>query len=274
MSVSLPAPTVLSEPARASDLAPSDLAAPARRRWRVRAAVLAAAALVLLPATAASAHVRVIPDSASADGFAKVTFRIPTESATAGTTKVEIALPTAAPFTSVSYLPVPGWTVQVVNGPLPAPVVVNGATLTQAPLKVVWTAGAGVQIAPGAFQEFSIVAGPMPAAGTSVLLPAIQTYSDGTTVHWDQVAKDGAAEPEFPAPKLVAPVAEESATDVAAPSPGASSSTGPTIAAEATGSGAPSADPVARSLGGLALILAATGLGLVVARRRTPQVKP
>ena len=160
------------------------------------------------------------------------------------------------------------------RGPLPAPVVVNGATLTQAPRKVVWTAGAGVQIAPGAFQEFSIVAGPMPAAGTAVLLPAIQTYSDGTTVHWDQVAKDGAAEPEFPAPKLVAPVAEESASDVAAPSPGASSSTGPTIAAEATGSGAPSADPVARSLGGLALILAATGLGLVVARRRTPQVKP
>ena len=272
MSLPLPALPAVAELTAAVDLAPLGR----RRRWRVRvAAALGVVALVLLPAAAASAHVRVIPDATSADGFAKITFRVPNESATAGTTKIEIALPTDAPFTSVAYLPAAGWTAQVVTGPLPTAVVVDGASLTEAPVRVVWTADSGVQIVPGAFQEFSIVAGPLPAAGTSVLLPATQTYSDGSVVVWDQVAKDGAAEPEFPAPILVAPAAEDAA---ATPTPTSTAPTTPTASAtsEAGGdtAGTAAADPVARWLGGLGLVFGAAGLALVVARRGTRQVRP
>jgi uncharacterized protein YcnI len=214
--------------------------------------------LVLLPATAASAHVRVIPDATSTDGFAKVTFRVPNESPTAGTTTVAIALPTTTPFTSVTYLPVVGWKADVVIGALPTPVVVDGATLTRAPLQVVWTADANVQIPPGAFQEFSIMAGPMPTAGTSVLLPATQTYSDGSVVVWDQVAKDGAAEPEYPAPILVAPAAQD------------------TTATPAAAANAAPADPLARWLGGLGVALGSGGLVLlaVLTRRAAGRVQP
>ena len=52
------------------------------------------------------------------------------------------------------------------------------------------------------YQDFDISAGPLPAAGT-VALPAVQTYSDGTVVRWDQPNPSGGAEPEHPAPELV-----------------------------------------------------------------------
>ncbi|MBC7551867.1 MAG: YcnI family protein, partial [Cellulomonas sp.] len=149
---------------------------------RLGATVLAAVALLIVPTAAASAHVRVIPDASSADGFAKLTFRVPNESATAGTVKVEVAFPTDTPFIAVTYLPVTGWTVEVVEADLPVPVEVSGATLTRAPASVVWTADPGVQIAPGAVEEFSVVAGPLPDPGTEIVLPATQTYSDGDVV--------------------------------------------------------------------------------------------
>ncbi|MGV8966504.1 MAG: YcnI family protein [Cellulomonas sp.] len=217
------------------------------RTLRLGASVLAAAALVLVPAAAASAHVRVIPDATSSDGFSKVTFRVPNESATAGTVKVEVAFPADTPFISVTYLPVAGWTAEVVEADLPAPVEVSGATLTRAPARVVWTADPGVQIAPGAFEEFSVVAGPLPAPGTEIVLPATQTYSDGDVVQWDQVAAAGAEEPELPAPVLITPVGEE----VAATTPSTTA-----------------ADPLARGLGAVGLLLGAGALAIVVLRRR------
>jgi len=218
------------------------------RARRLAASALAAAALVLVPAAAASAHVRIIPDATSSDGFAKVTFRVPNESATAGTVKVEVAFPTDMPFIAVTYLPVAGWTAEVVEADLPAPVEVSGATLTRAPASVVWTADPRVQIAPGAFEEFSVVAGPLPDPGTEILLPATQTYSDGDVVTWDEVAAEGAAEPEFPAPVLNTPVGEEDTK---------SSET----------AGATAVDPLGRALGALGLLLGAAALVVVLRRR-------
>ncbi|WP_407345470.1 YcnI family protein [Pengzhenrongella phosphoraccumulans] len=227
------------------------------RTRRLGFAALAAAALVLVPAAAASAHVRVIPDATSSDGFAKVTFRVPNESATAGTVKVELAFPTDTPFISVTYLPVAGWTAEVVEADQPSPVEVAGATLTRAPSSVVWTADPGVQIAPGAFEEFSIVAGPLPDPGTEVELPATQTYSDGEVVAWDDLAL--VAEPELPAPVLIVPIGEE---DAAA----GDTATGDTATGD-TAAGATASDPLARGLGGLGLLLGAGALVVVLARR-------
>jgi len=50
---------------------------------RSAAAVAAALTLVVLPATAASAHVRVVPEQTAAGGFTVLTFRVPNESADA-----------------------------------------------------------------------------------------------------------------------------------------------------------------------------------------------
>jgi uncharacterized protein YcnI len=204
-----------------------------RRRRLARAATVVGAAgvLVVLPSGAASAHVRVHPDSTASGSYAQLTFRVPNESATAGTVKVVVTLPQHHPLTSVSTTPVPGWTVSVSTAALPAPVDVGGATITKAPRTVTWTAREGVEIGPGEYQDFPISVGPLPPPGERVL-PATQTYSDGTVVRWaDETPSDG-VEPEHPAPSFtVTPAAAHAGTAAAgtasADPSGATTSDGP-----------------------------------------------
>lgn len=187
-------------------------------------------ALLLLGAPlAASAHVHVDPDQATPGSYTTLTFRVPTESATAGTVKLVVDLPTDHPFTSVSYLPIAGWTTTVDTEKLSKPVTAEGGTITEAPVRVTWTAGSGVSIAPGQFQQFTISAGAVPDVG-SLALPTHQTYSDGTVVDWTEATPASGKEPEHPAPTLYVndpvPAGDESplvATATPAPAPTAAS---------------------------------------------------
>ena len=175
-----------------------------RRPARALATAAATLAIVTIPVGAASAHVTVQPESTAAGSYSVLTFRVPTESDTAGTTGLTVPLPTGTPFTSVRTEPIAGWDAEVVRGALPEPVDVQGATVTEAPLRVVWTAQAGTQVPPGQFQRFTVQVGPLPAEeGTEIALPAVQTYSDGEQVAWDQPTQEGGEEPEHPAPVLV-----------------------------------------------------------------------
>ncbi|WP_248763854.1 YcnI family protein [Pseudarthrobacter sp. SSS035] len=168
------------------------------------AAVLAVATcLMTFGAGAASAHVGVTPDSTSEGGFSQLTFRVPNESQTAKTTKLTVTLPSETPFTSVSVKPMDGWTVEVLEAELAAPITVKGATITKAPASVVWTADEAHQISQRQYQTFSISVGRLPHAGNTVLLPAAQTYSDGTVVNWSEAAVAGQAKPEHPAPSFI-----------------------------------------------------------------------
>lgn len=167
-------------------------------------------ALLAIP-VAAQAHVHADPGSTAAGSYTTVTFRVPTESDTASTVKLRVALPTATPLVSVAVRPVPGWTAEVEKGVLPTPVVVSGTTITTAPLSVTWTAAPGQGIKPGEFQEFEISTGPLPAEGTAMVLPATQTYSDGSVVTWDETAQ-GDAEPEHPAPEFTVTAADPTGT--------------------------------------------------------------
>ncbi|WP_402462304.1 YcnI family copper-binding membrane protein [Isoptericola aurantiacus] len=161
-------------------------------------------------AGAASAHVTVDPTDATAGSYTLLTFRVPTESDTASTTELEVDLPTDTPFGHVSVEPVPGWTATVTTAELDEPVEVHGAEITEAVDTVTWTADDdAAAIAPGEFQRFTVSAGPVPEVD-SIVLPAHQTYSDGTVVDWEEVA-EGDAEPEKPAPTLT--VTAESAAD-------------------------------------------------------------
>jgi uncharacterized protein YcnI len=174
-----------------------------RRTLKTASAVTLATGLLAVGAAAASAHVHVDPDVTSAGGYAHLTFTVPNESATAKTNKLEVALPTDTPFNSVSVKPVEGWSAQVITADLPKPVTVAGATVTKAPSSVVWTADAAHQIGQHEYQAFSISVGVLPGAGTTVTLPATQTYTDGTVVKWDEKTVEGQKEPEHPAPSFV-----------------------------------------------------------------------
>jgi uncharacterized protein YcnI len=168
---------------------------------RAGATVAAAAILVLGAPLVADAHVKVSPNTAAAGDDIEVTFRVPNEMENAGTVKVEIDLPTATPFAGAVYQPVPGWSARIVTAKLPKPIENDGVQVTEAPVKVIYTADPGTQIKVGQFQEFPIALDLTPDTG-SVEFPTFQTYSNGQIVRWDQKTPADGDEPDNPAPTL------------------------------------------------------------------------
>ncbi|GAA4565275.1 hypothetical protein GCM10023176_13000 [Micromonospora coerulea] len=159
----------------------------------------------------ASAHVTVNPTEATQGGYGRFAFRVPNESDTASTTRVEVVLPENAPVGSVSTMPVPGWTVKVEKRKVDPPIEVHGSQLTEAVSKLTWTAAANAGVKPGEFQEFPVSMGPLPQADRMVF-KVLQTYSDGNVSRWIEEPTPGAEEPENPAPVLALAAASPSAT--------------------------------------------------------------
>lgn len=210
------------------------------------------AALTLALAVPAAAHVTVNPNTAVQGGYAKVTFRVPNESDTASTTKVEVNLPADAPFASVSLKPVAGWTMTAEKGKLAQPIQAHGSPITEAVNKITWTATGDAAIKPGQFQEFDVSLGPLPKVD-QVVFKALQTYSDGTIVRWiDEPTTDG-TEPDKPAPvlKLTA----------------AAAATGPTVTSAAADDAEGDGNGTWAGVVGIVLGLAGLVLGLLAYRR-------
>lgn len=104
---------------------------------------------------AASSHVEVTPNTAAAGSYADISLRVPTESITATTTKLEVDIPAATPFPSVSYLSVPGWDTELLTGTLPTPVTVDKSQITEALNRVVWSALPGSEIKMNEIRQFT-----------------------------------------------------------------------------------------------------------------------
>jgi uncharacterized protein YcnI len=186
-----------------------------------------------LLAAPAYAHVSVSSDSTEPGAeVAVLTFHVPTESATASTTKLAIQVPK---FDTVDVLPMAGWTFTTKK---------SGDTVNE----IDWTASAAAAIKPGEFGDFSLRVGPLPKAD-EVSFGAVQTYSDGSTVAWNQTPAPGSdAEPDHPKPTLTL-----AAAPAASAAPKAANTTGATV------------------LSIVALVVAALALGVAVvgnARRR------
>jgi len=241
---------------------------PWRAPLRVGIAVAGAAALALVTSGIAEAHVTAQPGVATKGSYAKIAFRVPTESATAGTVKLEVTLPTDHPIPSVLTTPMPGWTATTTKAALNPPVETDDGKVTEAVHTVTWTAQPGVRLGPGQFADFEVNLGALPDNTDSLVMPAVQTYDDGTVVTWDQTQTPGGPEPEHPAPTLKLVDGAGGAHDMAAAGHTMAHSTGPDASAGPDGSGAdaaPSAsgvDNTARWLGGIGLVLGALGLGL------------
>jgi uncharacterized protein YcnI len=224
---------------------------PIRAMWMIAAV---AAAGVLLFAAPAAAHVTVNAQDARQGGFTRVAFRVPTESDTLSTTKLEVHLPESTPIASVSTMPVAGWTVATSKTKLAQPVKTDDGELTEAVSVITWTAGAGAAIKPGQFQEFPVSLGPLPNVD-KLVFKALQTYSDGSVVRWIDESTDA----EHPAPTLkLLPVAQPTNQN-AAPSPAAA------------GSEDDSGEDIALGLGAAGLVAGLAGLvlgALALARTR------
>lgn len=161
--------------------------------------LLAASALF---AAAASAHVKVSGTDAVQGGDGVITFRVPSESATASTTDVLITFPAAMPFISVDTQPKAGWQATVTKKPLAKPQKDDdGNLITQYIAQVDFKADSkATGIPPGEFDMFNLSVGTFPDA-PSMSFGVLQTYSDGSTVNWDEQSANG-TEPEHPAPTL------------------------------------------------------------------------
>lgn len=227
-------------------------------KTRLSLAIGAGILLALAAPLAASAHVTVSPGAATAGSYVLLTLKVPNESATAGTSKLELTFPAATPFASVSYVPVPGWTTQLVRTTLPEPATVNGAKITEAVTSVVWTAEPGHEITAGQLQAFQLSVGPVPDTD-SITLAAVQTYTDGSVVNWNESGEKA----EHPAPVLTV-------GDTPAAS-GHGAATTPVVEVSPDQPTSDTGDVLARGLGLGGLVLGAIALVLAIAKRRTAE---
>jgi uncharacterized protein YcnI len=218
-----------------------------------------AATGVLAAAGAAFAHVTVHPGSyekGATDGT--LTFRVPNEEDTAGTTKVQVFLPTDHPILSVLVTPEAGWTADVTTAKLKTPIKTDDGTITEAVSEITWTKGT---IQPGQYQDFTVAFGQLPEDTDQLTFKTLQTYSGGKVVRWIGESQAGQAEPENPAPVL-----ELAKAAVPAASSSASKTTVTPAAATAT------SDSTARGLGiaGLVVgVLALLAAGFAISRNRS-----
>ncbi|AQT82190.1 nuclear export factor GLE1 [Mycolicibacterium litorale] len=229
---------------------------------RVLTTAVATAALgmgALTGAATAGAHVEVDSDHAVRGDDALVTFQVPNESEKGSpTTEVTITLPNVA---AASTDVMPGWTAKLDRDE-------NGAYRS-----VTFTATPSAGIGVAQFELFPISI-QLPDTA-SVTFPVVQTYADGTVVHWDQPPLPNGDEPEYPAPTLAlangpkGPDEHHHAASPPAPATGAPSVNAGAQKAAAPAVTKPAPDNTARALAGGALLLAAIGVGVALARRRT-----
>lgn len=228
----------------------------------------------------ASAHVTVsAPGATSGGSDTLITFRVPDESDTASTVAMKVQLPTDTPIASVLVQPHPGWTSTVKQSKLSTPIKTDDGDITEAVSEIDWKADStGTGIKPGQFDQFIVIAGQLPDAGT-LTFKAVQTYSDGKTTSWIDVPAPGStAEPEHPAPVLTlgagggssaaSPAGSSAAPSVSATAGAATSE----VSAAATSSAAGASKGAATTgivLGILGVLLGGAALVLSLRRRAT-----
>ena len=247
---------------------------------------IALSSVVLLSGTA-FAHVSVQPQGEAAKGgYATVNVKVPNERDNASTVKVEVNFPLDHPLASVMPQPVPGWKAEVTKSKLSKPLELHGKTINEAVSKVTWTAD-GSKIGPGQFQQFPLSLGRLPEDTDQLVLKAIQTYDNKEVVRWIEEAKDGADEPQNPAPVLKLSAASADHHGAAAPSASADPSASTSASADAkaghddkagaheektaAASSSSSSDTTARILGVIGILVGIAGVafGVLAGRRRS-----
>lgn len=240
---------------------------------------IALSSVVLLSGTA-FAHVSVQPQGEAAKGgYATVNIKVPNERDNASTVKLEVNFPLDHPLASVMPQPVPGWKAEVTKSKLSKPLELHGKKINEAVSKVTWTAD-GSKIGPGQFQQFPLSLGQLPEDADQLVLKAIQTYDNKEVVRWIEEAKEGADEPQNPAPVLKLSAASDDHHGAAtSPSASASASTGAKgghddkagAHEEKTAAASSSSDTTARILGVIGILVGIAGVafGVLAGRRRS-----
>jgi uncharacterized protein YcnI len=246
-------------------------------KMRRIAIALAAAGALALP-SAAQAHVSVHPNEVPVGSFATLGIRVPSESDTANTVKVQVQVPPG--FVEVSPEALPEWDVKVTKAKLAKPVESDDGPITEGVKEIEWVPAPGAKgIEPGEFKTFPISTEIPGKAGGTLTFKVVQTYSDGEVARWI-----GSPNSENPAPEVDVTAAGGVLQDVAGseaepPGPGEAPAGAETGQAGGEASVPASAEPssgsdsASKGLGIAALVVGALGLiaggaALVLSRRR------
>ncbi|MBB6553208.1 YcnI family protein [Nonomuraea rubra] len=240
-----------------------------RTAARTLAVGTAALGLVLLGASAASAHVTVTPSTTAAGSYTVLTFSVPHGCDGSATTSVAIAMPEE--IVAVTPTVNPGWEVEKKMEKLATPVDDgHGGQYTERVDQIVYTAKTPL---PDALRDTFELSLKLPEKeGAKLVFPAVQKCEKGETP-WTEVAADGAEEPEHPAPFIVLTAAEAEGAKASATPAETAMSAAPAAAPAAAGSAAPagSGEPGVVGWAGLVLgaIGAAAGVTALVRGRKT-----
>jgi uncharacterized protein YcnI len=224
------------------------------RKCIALAAVAAGALGVAVPA---GAHVTLQPTEAPADGFTRLNVRVPNERDEASTTQVRVRFPPG--FYSVSYEPVPGWSVTLKKRKLKKPAEQFGERITEEVAEIRIATDGDPGIAPGQFRDFGLSLKMPNEPGKTLAFKALQTYGNGEVVRWI-----GPPDAEEPAPRVTLAAVED---DDTAGAHATDAATEPAAAGADDGEDGPSTGLVVAALilGGAGLV---TGVaGLIAARR-------
>ena len=230
---------------------------------------LAAAALAVLVAPA-SAHVGTSPSEAPAGSSQVIQFKVSHGCDGSPTTRVAIQIPEGV--VSVKPKATPGWTIESTVGPI-TPYDNHGEQVTEGITEVVWSGGS---LPDDQFMTFDLSVELPDTEGATVSFPTVQTCEQGET-RWIEIAAEGGAEPESPAPAVTLTASDgaddhgDAGEEPAADGDATDHSDGSEVSAEAVQQAQDDADSastfgiVGMSIGAAALAIA---LGTFVAQRK------
>ena len=152
----------------------------------------------LVAAASALAHAEITPEQVAPRALTRLTLTVENERASAQTVKVVVTMP--AQLIVTQFAAKPGWKRTATTRRLAVPLKVKGRTIRRHAEVVTWTATTrSARFGPGhAHGHFTFSAVARAAAGRTLLLPTVQTYSNRDVVRWI-----GAAGSDTPAPRVV-----------------------------------------------------------------------
>ncbi len=153
-------------------------------------------AAMMLMASPAWAHVTVTPGEVSASGYSKLDFSVPHGCEDEATNSVAIQIP--AGVVSLTPQVVPGWEIEMEEGPLAEPVELHGEMVTEGVTKVTWTGG---PLASNHLEVFGLSVRIEGTPGDTLYFPTVQTCDNGEAA-WIEIPSEEGEELDMPAPAV------------------------------------------------------------------------